>query len=64
MAHIWSCPPPKAVDYIYHCHPPEQKIPNEKRLQDWYKKMLQNGIEEGTVHGYNNIFDQVRVKIG
>ena len=39
-AHIWACPPSEGDDYIFHCHPVEQKIPKPKRLQDWYKKML------------------------
>ena len=38
--HIWACPPSEGDDYIFHCHPSEQKIPKPKRLQDWYKKML------------------------
>uniref|UniRef100_A0A914I5F8 histone acetyltransferase n=1 Tax=Globodera rostochiensis TaxID=31243 RepID=A0A914I5F8_GLORO len=43
MAHIWACPPSEGDDYIFHCHPQEQKIPKPKRLQDWYKTMLNNG---------------------
>nr|NVI75997.1 nejire [Cucujiformia] len=35
MAHIWACPPSEGDDYIFHCHPAEQKIPKPKRLQDW-----------------------------
>ncbi|KAK9738583.1 TAZ zinc finger [Popillia japonica] len=46
MAHIWACPPSEGDDYIFHCHPAEQKIPKPKRLQDWYKKMLDKGIIE------------------
>lgn len=39
-AHIWSCPPGEGDDYIFHCHPVDQKIPKQKRLVEWYKKML------------------------
>jgi len=39
-AHIWACPPSEGDDYIFHSHPPEQKVPKPKRLQEWYKKML------------------------
>lgn len=52
MAHIWACPPSEGDDYIFHCHPPEQKIPKPKRLQEWYKKMLDKGIVERIVTDY------------
>ncbi len=50
--HIWSCPPSEGDDYIFHCHPPEQKIPKHKRLVEWYKKMLDKAIEDGVVYEY------------
>lgn len=59
MAHIWACPPSEGDDYIFHCHPPEQKIPKPKRLQDWYKKMLDKGVGEHTVFDYKDIYKQV-----
>ena len=52
MAHIWACPPSEGDDYIFHIHPQEQKIPKPKRLQDWYRKMLDKGIVELTVTDY------------
>ncbi|XP_022235676.1 CREB-binding protein-like isoform X2 [Limulus polyphemus] len=58
MAHIWACPPSEGDDYIFHCHPAEQKIPKPKRLQDWYKKMLDKGIIERTVLDYKDILKQ------
>ncbi|CAI2348116.1 unnamed protein product [Caenorhabditis sp. 36 PRJEB53466] len=60
MAHIWACPPSEGDDYIFHCHPPEQKIPKPKRLQDWYKKMLEKGVQEGTVIEFKDIYKQAR----
>ena len=51
-AHIWACPPSEGDDYIFHCHPPEQKIPKPKRLVDWYKKMLDKALKEGVVMDY------------
>jgi E1A/CREB-binding protein len=51
-AHIWACPPGEGDDYIFHCHPPEQKIPKPKRLQDWYRKMLDKAVIEGVVPDY------------
>ena len=58
FAHIWACPPSEGDDYIFHCHPPEQKIPKPKRLVDWYKKMLDKSAREGIVMEY-----RVRKKI-
>lgn len=60
MAHIWACPPSEGDDYIFHCHPPEQKIPKPKRLQDWYKKMLDKGMSEHTVVDYKDIYKQAK----
>lgn len=55
-AHIWACPPSEGDDYIFHCHPPEQKIPKPKRLQEWYKKMLDKAIIERCVIDYKVTF--------
>ena len=52
MAHIWACPPSEGDDYIFHCHPVDMKIPKPKRLQDWYKKMLDKAIIERVVLDY------------
>lgn len=52
MAHIWACPPSEGDDYIFHCHPIEQKIPKHKRLVDWYKKMLDLAVRERVVIEY------------
>jgi E1A/CREB-binding protein len=51
-AHIWACPPCEGDDYIFHCHPPEQKIPKPKRLVDWYKKMLDKALSERVIAEY------------
>uniref|UniRef100_A0A8C1ZEF4 histone acetyltransferase n=1 Tax=Cyprinus carpio TaxID=7962 RepID=A0A8C1ZEF4_CYPCA len=56
--HIWACPPSEGDDYIFHCHPPDQKIPKPKRLQEWYKKMLDRAVAERIVHDYKDIFKQ------
>ncbi|TRY77535.1 hypothetical protein DNTS_028247 [Danionella cerebrum] len=56
--HIWACPPSEGDDYIFHCHPADQKIPKPKRLQEWYKKMLDKAVEDRVVHDYKDIFKQ------
>ncbi len=50
--HIWACPPSEGDDYIFHCHPPDQKIPKPKRLQEWYKKMLDKAVADRIVLDY------------
>lgn len=52
QGHIWACPPSEGDDYIFHCHPPEQKIPKPKRLQEWYRKMLDKAFAERILHDY------------
>lgn len=52
MAHIWACPPSEGDDYIFHCHPAEQKIPKHKRLVEWYRKMLDKAIMDRVVIEY------------
>ena len=52
MAHIWACPPSEGDDYIFHCHPAEQKIPKPKRLVEWYRKMLDRGKSDNVVYDY------------
>ncbi|XP_044158251.1 histone acetyltransferase p300 isoform X1 [Bufo gargarizans] len=56
--HIWACPPSEGDDYIFHCHPMDQRIPKPKRLQEWYKKMLDKSVSERIVHDYKDIFKQ------
>ncbi|CAH8581817.1 unnamed protein product [Heterobilharzia americana] len=55
MAHIWACPPSEGDDYIFHMHPPDQKIPKPKRLQEWYQKMLKKALFERIVVDYKDI---------
>lgn len=56
MAHIWACPPSEGDDYIFHCHPAEQKIPKHKRLVEWYRKMLDKAIMDRVVIEYKVMF--------
>eukprot|EP00041_Stephanoeca_diplocostata_P038119 m.1478164 g.1478164 ORF g.1478164 m.1478164 type:complete len:2116 (+) comp25164_c0_seq4:202-6549(+) len=59
-AHIWACPPSPGDDYIFHCHPPDQKVPKPKRLQDWYKSMLQMAQQHSVIHSWMDMQSYVR----
>ncbi|CAF0772590.1 unnamed protein product [Adineta steineri] len=54
-AHIWACPPSEGDDYIFHCHPVEQRVPKPKRLQEWYKTMLDMAVDQRVVVDYKDI---------
>ena len=55
-AHIWACPPGEGDDYIFHCHPIEQKIPKPKRLVEWYRNMLERGKAQQVINEFKDIF--------
>ncbi|KAI0986114.1 hypothetical protein GJ496_007518 [Pomphorhynchus laevis] len=57
--HIWACPPSEGDDYIFYCHPPDQKTPKQKRLIDWYRKMLDKAILDRVVIEYHDIMKDV-----
>jgi E1A/CREB-binding protein len=52
--HIWVCPPiaTASQDYLFYCHPEEQKIPDLGRLQAWYGKLLQKAKDTGVIISY------------
>ncbi|ODN00683.1 CREB-binding protein [Orchesella cincta] len=57
--HIWACPPGNDDDYIFHCHPPQQKIPQPGRLQEWYKTILRKGQEDKIVMEFKNLYKYI-----
>ena len=58
-AYIWACPPNPGVDYVFNCHPQEQKTPGKKLLRNWYAAMLDKAIERKIVQRYCSILEKV-----
>jgi len=57
-AHIWSCPPAKGDEYIFHCHPTHQLTPNDDLLCAWYIDMLAKAKEAGIVLKTRTLYDE------
>ena len=56
-AFIWSCPPAKGDDYIFHCKPEDQKTPKAERLRMWYQDLLQKGVKDGLIYRVTTMWD-------
>ncbi|KRZ44065.1 CREB-binding protein, partial [Trichinella pseudospiralis] len=57
---IWACPSNRNNEYIFYCHPLEQKFPNGKMLQEWYKCLLDKGIMENIIVDYREIYKHIQ----
>lgn len=58
---IWSCPPTDNNDYIFYCHPREQKIPNSDILLIWYEQLFDEGISRNIIRNYMDVAQRADV---
>jgi E1A/CREB-binding protein len=56
--HLWSCPPAPGDEYVFHCHPPQQKVPQEDQLRRWYYDVLDKSKAEGIVVETTDMYDE------
>tara|TARA_B110000305_G_C18910964_1_gene390711 strand:+ start:140 stop:514 length:375 start_codon:yes stop_codon:yes gene_type:complete len=54
---LWSCPPAKGDDYIFHIHPESQEIPKDDRLCAWYLRVAEKALKDGVAVKVNNLYD-------
>jgi E1A/CREB-binding protein len=55
---LWSCPPSPQDEYVFHCHPPQQKVPHEEMLRRWYYDVLDVTKEEGIVVETTDMYEE------
>lgn len=58
-AHIWARPLAPSDNYIFNLHPKDQKIPEAKQLQKWWKKLVGIGVFKKIVGDFKNIKQQI-----
>ncbi|XP_070505586.1 histone acetyltransferase p300-like [Chironomus tepperi] len=52
---IWSCPPKRNVDYIFHQKPADMKIPTKNRLIDWYKTLMKLAVDKLIIESFEGV---------
>lgn len=52
---LWSCPPNKDNDYVFHVKPAWMKIPNKDRLAKWYEDLFKMGLKSGVIKSFQGI---------
>ena len=57
-AAIWSCAPADGDDYIFHCHPADEKYPKAERLVQWYLRLLDDARREGVVISITEMYKE------
>jgi hypothetical protein len=54
--HIWACPPQRGDNFIFWCHPSQQRTPSRDRLTSWYNAMLLRAKTLGICSSVKNLW--------
>ena len=54
--HIWACPPQRGDNFIFWCHPSQQRTPSRDRLTSWYNAMLSRAKTLGICSSVQNLW--------
>jgi hypothetical protein len=57
---LWSCPLEPNSDYIFNLHPPSQRFPDQKMLDEWYIKLFKLGMEKNVITKYLSFNDYLK----
>lgn len=58
QGHIWACPPQRGDNFIFWCHPPQQRTPSRDRLNGWYNTMLARASALGILNSVDTLWDK------
>jgi hypothetical protein len=58
QGHIWACPPQRGDNFIFWCHPPQQRTPSRDRLNGWYDTMLARASALGILSSVDTLWDK------
>ncbi|ONK79213.1 uncharacterized protein A4U43_C01F4070 [Asparagus officinalis] len=62
--HLWACPSPKHSDYIFNCHPKEQKMLTDKNLIKWYHNLVTKAKAENVVVDSTSFYHKYFLRAG
>jgi hypothetical protein len=56
QCHIWSCPPQRGDNFVFWCHPGQQRTPSRERLNAWYNSILLRSSKLGILEDLGSLW--------